>query len=426
MLTKASSETTSMSFSTMKNLDIQKKINFAFLLLFLFFLPLYEAPKNIFSALFVLIGIWIAFKENTASRLTTSQKLVFCTLTVTAVSPFIAGIGSPYLDLGDRVAGALNWALMPLVAITFLLVDSSERQVFWAIRAVCLGATVATVQAFYQWTGEYPELNSVGHVNQSALFLSYCLVPAFLLLNRKNQLDFLLSFGTCIAVFCYLGPSKSMVAFGVALIICGSFWITFCINQKYFKSLVATGLAGITLLIASVNLPASYFGPYEGFKREFDVRLSSKHDPFSQRDRLVNTALAVAGDSLTGFGLGSFGAATQLQNIRHSVESRGEDWSSQKTLYSTSTHGHNIFANVLVERGWVGVFTIGAFFLAMGVVFIHRLKTSAGQVGLIVISSVLVSGLGQSALHVEHGQLAFILIAVCLKNLNFPDRVRLC
>jgi hypothetical protein len=385
-------------------------------LCFLFFLPLYEAPKNIFSVFFVFLGGWLGFSNKGAIRSVEKWGGARWAFLLLAISPFVAGINSPYAELGARFASALNWSLMPLVALVFLLSNFSRDQILWALRVLCVGTVIAVVQAFFDWTGSYPELNSVGHVNQSALYLAFSLVPAGLLaLYRQHWADLILVGAALLAVGWYQGPAKSMIGFGASCLVIAGFWVIYCINRSHIKAFVASVVLGAVVVGAAINMPASYFGPYQGFKQEFDTRLGSKSDPYSQRDRLVNSAVEVAGDSLTGFGMGSFGEATQLQNIQSAVEARGGDWASERGNFFSSSHGHNIFANVLVERGWVGVFVIGIFLLAMLLVSFKHPKTESSQAGVVTVLVICLAGLGQSTLHVEHGQLALICLALCLK-----------
>jgi len=391
-------------------------VAFGSLLLFLFFLPLYEAPKNIFSVLFVFLGGWIALRSQHALGFFSRGDSSLWALLLLAISPFFAGIGSPYMDSEERFSSALNWSLMPLAALILLIFNVSRNQILWMLRALSMGTMIAVVHAFYYWSGVYPELNSVGHVNQSSLYLAFSSIPAgLLMLYRQHWIDFVLVGITVLAVGWYQGPAKSMVGFGASILVITGFFLIYCINRGHIKTLSACVVLGAAALLMAIKIPPSYFGLYQEFKQEFDHRLSSKSDPFSQRDRLVNSAVEVAGSSLTGFGLGSFGDATQTKNIQLAVQARGADWASERGNFFSSSHGHNIFANVLVERGWVGVFAIGLFLFAVSIIYLKNLKNESSQAGLVTVIVICLAGLGQSTLHVEHGQLAFICLALCLK-----------
>ena len=48
--------------------------------------------------------------------------------------------------------------------------------------------------------------------------------------------------------------------------------------------------------------------------------------------------------------------------------------------------------------------------------FSRNLRRESSQVGVLTLAVICIAGLGQSTLHVEHGQLAFICLALCLVN----------
>ena len=129
-----------------------KSIALGFFLVFSLFLPLYEAPKNIFSVLFIFLGGWVALWHEGAMVRLRSWDLVVWAFLLLAISPFVAYWNSPYLDWLSRLSSALNWALMPLVALVILLVNISKGHLLWALRSLCLGSIVAVGEAFYSWS----------------------------------------------------------------------------------------------------------------------------------------------------------------------------------------------------------------------------------------------------------------------------------
>lgn len=391
---------------------------------FLFFLPLYEAPKNIFSVLFVFLGGRVAFRQQNAVALFKNGDLASWSFLFLFLSPFISGISSSHLEFSDRFSNAVNWALMPLVALGLLLLKVSSAQLIMLLRVFCIGTTVAVVQSLISWTGMYPELNSVGHVNQSAIYLGFSAVLTGLLFFYRTTIwDTLLCFITLSTIFFFQGPAKSMVGMGITLGAVGSLCCIFCIWFKSYRILLFGIFVGSCLAIAFFTVDGKYLGLYQDFRTELVERWKSTDDPFSQRDRLLRTALEVADDSLVGFGLGSFGVATTYANVKKAVEASGREWEIEKDNYFTSTHGHNLFSNVLVERGWVGISIIFGFLVAIIAVFIrHGRNSLSGQIGILTILLVLIGGMGQSTMHVEHGQLFFVIIGLCLQILKSDQK----
>lgn len=395
---------------TNQKLDL-RKTSFALFFLFLFFLPLYEAPKNIFSVLFVCIGSCVVVSNASILGAFSSKYINRWAFFLVAISSFFAGLDSPYMDVSQRFYSALNWALMPLVVVVFLMLKPSPAIVDWAMRLCCVSVVVAIFQAFFTWSGTFPELNSVGHVNQSALYAAFCLIPVGLLIVRRSlQVDIPLAILAIFSIFWYQSEALSLVGLSVSIAICAGMFFIYCLNRGHIRLMIGLIFLCFGLTVSVLMVPPQYFGPYKEVKQEFDDRVHSKIDPFSQRDRLLNSAWVVAGQSMVGFGLGSFGEATDLARIKVLIEAKGRDWASEGSSFYSSSHGHNLFANVIVERGWVGVISIGAFLLALLWSFKKNLDFEDAHIGILVLVVTILAGMGQSVLHLEHGQLIFLCL----------------
>ena len=62
------------------------------------------------------------------------------------------------MDWPSLLSSALNWALMPLVALVVLLINLSKAHLLWALRSLCFGSMVAVGEAFYSWLGGFPRI----------------------------------------------------------------------------------------------------------------------------------------------------------------------------------------------------------------------------------------------------------------------------
>lgn len=393
-----------------------ERIVFYFFLMFLFFMPLYEAPKNIFGSFFIVIGLWVALRKprSTCNKI---EKVSICSLILISLSPFLAGIDTPFLSEVQRFFNSLNWAVMPLAALVLLISRFDYSQLAWSLRSICLGAVLSVIHAYFFWSHEYPELNSVGHVNQSALYLAFCCSPAMLLiLQYKQRQDILLGCATLLAIISFQAPAKSLVAAASVLFMCLAPWLLrWILNPREIRARIVIIVLIFTGGFGSFLIENGSFGPFEGLANELDYRINSEDDPLSQRNRLVNTSIELASGSASGFGLQSFESATAMGIIEKAVINRGGVWSLEQSKYYSSTHGHNLFANVLVERGWIGVVLIASFLCVMCTIFIYNIRYIGGIIGFLTVCLIILAGLGQTTLHVEHGQLAFISLAICLK-----------
>jgi len=383
--------------------NFSNRLAFYFFCLFLFFLPLFEAPKNIFGVLFLVSGFWKYCEWILSSRDSLWGDHVNTALLVLFFSTFFAGLGLDSSYFRDN----LNYAAMPLIALLARVVIEKKR-LRLILQIICISSILATIHAFSTWgSNEYPELNSVGHVNQSALYLVFSMiVGGALLIESNSRIDKVLGLLTVFSAISFFVPSRSLVA-----AICGGLIILGLFAIDSFRSLsmrrFLVSVAAFVSLFIILLAPHSYkVGLLEPLRAEIFMRLDPSNNSLSERDRFVRSAITVAGDSVFGFGLKNYGDATEIAN-----EFR-------------TTHGHNIFATVLVERGWVGV---TAFFLFVVVIFAEFLKRSSepyAMIGLLTIVIVVIGGLGQTTLHQEHGQLALILLS--LLTSPAPDTISDC
>lgn len=406
-----------------------KQISLIFFYLFLFFLPLYEAPKNIFGGLFIISGLVFVARDFTLSNRRTQKgpnTLFFWVLLIFTFSPFLAGLGDTVLSQTEKMSNALNWAIMPGICLVLFLLKLNERQVLGSIQILCFSGVIAIAESFLSWEGIYPQLNSVGHVNQSALYAMFLAVGAAILLVQEKPKVFhcFLAVVTLIAVIAYQGPARSLVAFAGLSIILAVATLIYFGNRKDLFYLVVASLCGIVSIAVFAFAPAEKLWIYEDFKVELEDRLRSTSNPYSQRDRLLNSSLEISGSSAFGFGIKSFSKVVTESALKARVLNREGDWEEEKKEFFVSTHGHSLFGNVLVERGWFGVTVLGLGLVVIGFNFLGRGfgGDPMAFLGVLTVGTVLLTGLGQTTLHNEHGQLALLLLMLTDRIVNLNRR----
>ena len=387
------------------------------LLCFIFFLPLFEAPKNIFSFLFFVFGFYASVRNGCFISFA-KRNYFLALILILIISPFFAGLYSSELEFMIKQRNALNWAILPLLFLVFLLQNYSFNRIYVILFTLCLSSSIGVMESFYNWKGVYPQINSVGHVNQSALYVAFSIVPICILFHHsKMVVARIFCFFAFVCSVSFLLVANSLVA-NALFIIATSYIIISSIqalkprfgNRKDFliSIYVALGLLFVGLYALDVFI-------------ELELKIISRldHGSFlSGRDKLFISSFLIAGDSIFGFGVGSFGQVVTVDMLKIAVMERGIGWETIHNQIHTSNHGHNLFATLIVERGWFGVLIFTAFILAMLMKFCKSAAHFYGSMGILTLAMVAVGGIGQTVLHVEHGQLVFILLAICVTPLH--------
>lgn len=402
-----------------KNLDHKDRLSKTYLwswYLFLFFLPLLEAPKNIFSVLVIVTGsILIYHRSNKTFNFSSVGFLLLI------FSSFLAGADVFSTQL---FFDSLNWAIMPLIGLIVLTLRFSQKETRRSLYLIIISTCVAIIESFFRDTGEYFELRSVGHVNQSALYILFSFICLFWIkvaFKSRSRVDKTIEVGSFILFLYYTIMAKSLVVV-VGLFIIGIFYLVWCLKNINLRS-VLTNLLLISGLMISVWTVYQYAKSAQASTKmdivdEMFYRLTSSDDPLSKRDKLLNSSLAIAGDSLLGYGVKSFKKAVTAENLEQYARERNYNWDLVKDEYFVADHGHSILSTVVVERGWLGVLlfcgSFGCFALqpkmqSRGMSLDHLILNTT-------LAVVVICGLFQTLLHNEHGQLVFIILGL-LPNL---------
>lgn len=176
-----------------------------------------------------------------------------------------------------------------------------------------------------------------------------------------------------------------------------------------------------------------FFFTSEGnkFVDELSARMFGSN-PFSHRDHIANAALAVWRlDPILGVGWGNFGLATSESVVQAALASRGMTYIEEQ--YFFTSHGHNLWVTLLVERGLVGVFLGTSLLVAYFVIFTRQLssRSSDGDLNIcmslsaiLIANSFTVTGLANTTMMNEHGHAGMAFIAVIYGYLRGAGRVR--
>lgn len=400
------------------------------LLLYIIALPLFEAPKHIFAVCFIVFSLFCY------------GRAIFCWRHFWIVpiisSSFLAGLFSDWYSLQNILAWVSPVLVCLAIAINRSLV-SFHRNILLALVFSCL---IAIHESFYQWLSpgwivEYPNFRSVGHVNQSALYLVLIMPISWSLLELEdywptnwNLFLRVLVGAFLLSGFFFLIVSRSMVAwigFGLAFILAVHRGRT-----ALSTVLVALVLGVMCLLVASISqIGLANFSVTENLTK-FSQEVMTKFD-WQTKDGFGRLGLFYSGvivwlDSwMFGSGIGSFRDVVNPTNVQQLIQDLSISQFADGVRLTYSSHGHSLYTTMLTERGVFGFAAVLGpicfwwFRFARLVWYDKNRACFTVYLAFVALTQVLILGLAQTTLHVEHGHVAFILVGIAIANYDLES-----
>lgn len=390
------------------------RVEFLFLFLFAFFLPLREAPKTIFWAFYTVIWIVNRVRERDFG----GPWGIWDTLSALLLGTSIAAAAFA----GIRQGGAKEWLALDDLVMTILLFRCLSRAGYatqhWKALLVMLGAScmLTEIEGFWLWKvtrlNQALELKSVGHVNHSAIYLAICFGAAMsYALSQWRSLSAWKRTGVLSAViFLLVGVlmSDSRGAIGSAVVL---FFVILILGMNLLKLGKLKSLVAVVLLAGAIAIWGN------GAIQKHRANMSA-NDILSHRAQIWNSGLvAWRANPVFGIGPSNFCQITE-ERLKTWLSARGKVYEAAK-FYVPISHSHNVYINTLTERGIVGFAGFLAFMAAwMG--SLMRWRPSAGEAfesfmfwgasfsGWLV---TIVAGMVNTTLHHEHALLATVLLA---------------
>lgn len=380
---------------------------------FLFILPESEALKHIFfglTAALILLG-WSGRPKFDA---------IDYALAGFALVPVVAAFTST-LASEIPISRCSSWLEIAALSILVRRLRPSTGDVRWCVRAAVFGTLLSLgLGRFWHGSVDGAHLQSVGFVNQTALYLDVVLAMA--LYGAQSDVG-AWRWGMWIAagvmgIMIWLSKSATALGVMIAIVLVG-FWTmrTFrATRHPVLLRLFVIGLAG-SALIASPKV-------------RMHLRGQNLSQLTSYRDRALRSALAVFPENpVFGTGARSFQTATSESRVRQVLENRGEAFQADQhfllTLRDGSrepySHGHGLFPNTLVERGLAGIVCLLVLLVAWSLRFSRRFE-DVGFVWLAGLAYVVGGGIGNTTLAVEHGWLLLTFWAL----LDGTESRRIC
>lgn len=393
---------------------MSRKLEIGALVALCFFLPLYEAPKGIFWALYVVI--W--FVNRIRARDFGGRWDLWDSL-------FAAWIVSGFVVAAFAGTHGGNEWREPLDLVRYALVGwlakrsrFSAREVVWVAGALVASTLVGLAMAYVvMWRGQGGglQLNSVGHVNHTAIYIAIMLgVAASWLFASWRRWPLWARAAALLAnlvILAGLVTTASRGAIGVGLVM-----LLFIAAGWWRRSRVPLKASAIALVI---TLLVMVFGAAEVLRKI--ERGFETGNPLAYRGEVW--AFAISGwkqHPWFGTGMGNFGQLTPYRDRA----GRAEEIPHDTTQALEFAHGHSLLFNTLAERGAVGSAALAAVLLAWIVSLLRErpAATAEDETWLAWGSSFaawfVTVGIGvvNTTLHHEHGILAALLLGLWLSR----------
>lgn len=386
------------------------------LLALCFFLPLYEAPKSIFWALYLVIWLVNRFRaRDFGGSWDGWDTLIAAWIASGFVVAAFAGVRG-----GDEWRGAID--LLRYGSVLWMARRSryDEREIRRIVGMLVLSTVIGVAMAYVAlWRGTAGglQLNSVGHVNHTAIYLA-------------------ISLGICVAWLFAAWPSWSRARRAVAL--AATLPILFALVHSASRGAIGVGLL-LPLILALGWRPWSrarlvtaacllvvtgtvmLVGEADVVRKQ--ERSVEKSRVFAFRGEIWSIALGTWREHpWFGVGMDNF---SRMTPYRRALAEHAQTPSMSVAL-KFAVHGHSLFFNTLAERGLVGSAALGALLAALGLALVLRrpgpgssdeerlLWGSAAAAWLVTVGV----GTVNTTLHHEHGILASLLLGLWLSRLR--------
>jgi O-antigen ligase len=314
-----------------------------FLCLLIISLPSLEAPKNIFLFFYIIIAIKGLLKRSELIPLNSWDAIFASLLASTLISASFAGFQNNNTWNGFIV-------LLTMVSVGWLVsrANFTNKEIKWLFFLIIISTLPPLFYGLWQFlimhSKDQLEINSVGHVNHSAIYLSIisgaCL--GWILAIKKFGNNKLLGIFLALLIILFwfsLIIGKSRAAVGAFLLLAFLSIIIFVGNPK--KKIIALSIFTI-FIISPIFLNVSIV----------QKQLVYQEDKNAMADRLQiwNAAIEIHRMyPIFGIGTANWGNVS-IEDLRKNVESRNERF-DEKNYITNYGHAHSTYFSILVEKG---------------------------------------------------------------------------
>ena len=378
-----------------------------------FFLPLYEAPKNLAWAAYLLM--WLVNRtmaRDFGGRWDIWDSLLAAWLGSGILVAAFAGLH------GNEWRGALDLVRYGTVLWTLKRSRFSEREERWVLATLVASTLVGLAMGYAAlWRGTEPtlQLNSVGHVNQSVVYIVICFgallaaISAYWQTMRAWVRAAALVELAILLVALFAAASRSAAA--TAMIGALAFGLLWLRHSRRLILWVVIVTAGFAVVVARFDTD---------MRRKQEYAKASASPVLNERFPIWQEAY-IAWRAHPAFGIGG-------DNFRHITVALLDQWERARgsrydaTAFIGTSHAHSLYLNTLAGRGLIGIALLALLLVAWLTSLLHHLPQTrdpplywlnwSGAASAFVASVGI--GLFNTTLHDEHGLLAFIFLGIWL------------
>ena len=391
------------------NLDSAEQLA---LLALVAFLPAFEVPKKI--AVVLYLAFWVINRWRLQEWGGPWSGWDFTVLALIGGAYASAAFGAFKPDKG---LGAANDVLIYGLVFLALRRSQFEAKFLWQLLALAILATLVTLLYGY-WgllatkKNFYLELNSVGHVNHSAIYMaiifSVALPWAGVGIGSRRFRAMLWASVAALWVSLFVSQARGAL---IPVVVFALLWIVAratMVQRALWKPvlLLALILGGAILIFPGV---------VEKTRNSAEAKQLGSYRPALAKVAL----LALREYPAFGVGITNFGKI-KPDVIASWQEQSGQLFSPEELL--SYPHAHGLYFNTLAERGLIGTLPLLVFLAALGLALIRgrpqTVSTPLHQtlwgaaLGAWVITAF--GGLFNTTLHHEHALIAMVLFGIWL------------
>ena len=376
------------------------------LCVFLFSIPISEAIKNIMWFLYIIT--WILHNK---SRF--NSKSIFCKnnnihnllfLTLILSPLFVAFFCTSNMDEWDGAWDVIRYGLFGW----FISHSKLTLRFTYSLLVIALiSSVIACTHGFMTSYGGHIELNSVGHVNHSAIYLgqvlgvTVCLLIPLVKIKTIYRIFLIFILLFILFIFSEMSARGAFIPFTIFLLIIPLIFFTKKFKQ-FLIYIISLVLLFSSIIILDLGIVQKFFSMSDG-----------------KRVQLFNTSVIIfKAYPFWGIGLENSKFFYFHDIIKSICDANNLKFLPEK-LFFGGGHAHNLYVQALVERGMLGTIPL-IFFLSYCVkVNITILRKYSRPPLLLVYGSttcaliiVLIGGIFNTTLHHEHGLLSIFLICL--------------